>query len=167
VSSVLIPYYRVSNFCIDAYMLDKIGEPLERILLVKDLRGNRGSGNLNPLPFPEVLRLMREPYDLIRSENFERRRITGVEATLYPLINPSLYMRSREEEIVQYTTLKLYERLYERVLKEMEKGEKGLEWGEVRVEGDRVYLNVKMDRGYTLLFTSDEKFKVSLREVLK
>jgi len=35
--------------------------------------------------------------------------------------------------------------------------------GEVRVEGDRVYLNGKMDRGYTLLFTSDEKFKVSLR----
>lgn len=119
---VLLPFYRVSNFCVDAYMLDKLSEPLERILMVKSLKSTERRGKLEPLSFEEVRRLMREAYDLLKSENVERRRITTLEATVYPMLNPSLYMKSREEEVVYFTTLRLYHKLYSKVLEEMEGG---------------------------------------------
>lgn len=150
-----IPYYVFAGFGVDAFFVDKVSAPQDRICLVTGLCAAEEKEGLPPLDFSRVLFLLEEGYSSLRvgKEPLSYRDIVG------GLYNPSVYIGRREKEIVANSLSRIYMSLYERVFKLMENHAHRLVWYVAELKHDKVYICGELSKPYTTLYVRDKKFK--------
>ena len=164
---IQVPFYRVSDLYLDAYFMDKVGKPYLRILLVKANLRPSVQGSLRPIEFDELISLLNEGYNDLKSVNINKERITLIENLIDSIYNVGQFMRRRENEIVVSAIVKLYKIAYEKVLERVKRGaERELVYVPLGLSSNNVILGGKADEAYTFLFNNDEKFRASVLSLL-
>lgn len=125
---IRIPFYGIDrNIWIDAYLIANVEFKYNRVLMIKE-HADSIEPQIKPLPFNEVLNLMREGYnDLlalineVESRVETRRSIRILEVLALPIYNPSQYLARRENEAVILPLLNILRRFYEDLMPKISK----------------------------------------------
>lgn len=154
-----VPYYIFGGLGVDAFFIDKVSAPEDRIYLVTGVCGDEAGedGGLPPLGFERVVRLLEEGYTRLRvvREPLDYRDVVGA------IYNPSTYMRRRQREIAANTLTRMYMSLYEKVFELVGKHAYRLAWHIVELRNGEVYICGRPSKPYTTLYTRDKRFKES------
>ncbi len=171
---IRIPFYGIDrNIWIDAYLIANVEFKYNRVLMIKE-HADSIEPQIKPLPFNEVLNLMREGYnDLlalineVESRVETRRSIRILEVLALPIYNPSQYLARRENEAVILPLLNILRRFYEDLMPKISKaGDVKIGSLEISVRNNKVFINDKFDSVYTSFYENDNSLRAKLNDIL-
>ncbi|MBP1357219.1 MAG: hypothetical protein JZD40_01840 [Sulfolobus sp.] len=167
--SILIPYYKVKNLYVDAYLIKYLTNPIERISLVKwSVNERKEKGEVKPLSYYDVIRMLEEGYRILKSNGVEKEKLRLRDIAIIPLYNPGLLSLKKNDEITLQVLYKIYDITYRGILDNMKKIENPtLVWLAIKLDKDYVLINEKLDRVYSELFKSDEGFRNAILDLTR
>ena len=171
---VRVPFYGIGgNVWVDAYLIANVEFKYNRVLMIKE-RVDDAEPQIKPLPFNEVVDLIREGYndlltliDEVGSRVETRRSIRILEVLTLPIYNPSLYLARRENEAVILPLLNMLKRFYEDLMGKIGNA-RNVRLGslEVSIRNNKVLVNGRVDNVYTSFYENDGLFRAKLNEIL-
>ena len=172
---VNIPFYKLKDgLWIEAHIIGKVDE-LTKVALVKGdvkcVSRSPQSGWPQAIEYDRLRAIIRESYERVlrmieEVEESLRSRYNRREYVLVTLYNPGQYMGSIAGLTARLTTLKMVNRLYERLLSIMPDKPMDLCWASIDVKDDEVYLNGVKDDQLTKLYVDNDSFREALTSLI-
>ncbi|BCU67068.1 hypothetical protein HS7_05050 [Sulfolobales archaeon HS-7] len=161
----LIPFYECKNILVDAYFPARVEHIEERIFLIRDKLKTSYTGNIEHMPWDELINLFVESKKALeRRDHWKSLTATEVLASMF--YNPSFYISRREHEINLESIRRMYLLFYNRFLSVANDCAPKRVWGKLAYNNIEVYIDDEKSIIYTKLFKADGKFHAEVRKLL-